>query len=131
MKVIIAGSRGITDMALVELAIQQSGFEITEVVCGEARGVDKLGRKWAEKNDIPVKSFPADWERHYGSAGHIRNAQMVRYADAIIIIWDGRSPGTRHVMGVAMRKKGMKIHLVHLGKMDELKEALGRKQDAD
>ena len=47
MKVIIAGSRGVEDYALVEEAVKQSGFDITEVVSGTARGVDLLGEHWA------------------------------------------------------------------------------------
>ena len=43
MKTIIAGSRSITDIQLLYDAIRESGFQITEVVCGEARGADRLG----------------------------------------------------------------------------------------
>ena len=47
MKVIIAGSRDITDYSLVCRAISESKFDITEVISGTARGVDTLGEKWA------------------------------------------------------------------------------------
>ncbi len=50
MKVIIAGSRNITDYSLVKTAIQESAFEIDCVVSGMAKGVDSLGESWAEKN---------------------------------------------------------------------------------
>jgi hypothetical protein len=43
VRTIIAGSRSITDPAIVGAVIAASGFEITEVVCGMAEGVDKLG----------------------------------------------------------------------------------------
>lgn len=45
MKTIIAGSRAIEEYGLVVEAIRQSGLDITEVVCREARGVDTLGKK--------------------------------------------------------------------------------------
>ena len=42
MKVIVTGSRIINDPAVVERAIDESGFTITELVSGGARGVDRL-----------------------------------------------------------------------------------------
>ena len=43
MKVIIAGSRNFTDYKVLQDAIKNSGFKITEVVSGGAKGVDSLG----------------------------------------------------------------------------------------
>lgn len=102
MKTIIAGSRTITDLRFLEESIEKSGLTITEVVCGGARGVDDLGRKWAGNgNRVPVKMFPADWDRHGKSAGYRRNVEMADYADALIAIWDGKSKGTKHMIEVA------------------------------
>lgn len=117
MKTIIAGSRDITDQQLVEDAIQESGFTITEVVCGEARGVDKLGKEWGLANGILPKSFPAEWDnfdlpivrikyrngkKYNAAAGHVRNSDMAGYADALIAIWDGVSPGTKNMIDLAL-----------------------------
>jgi hypothetical protein len=97
VKCIIAGSRGITDYKLVYRAIEACPFskEITEVFSGTARGVDQLGERWAESKKIPVRRFPADWDTHGKSAGHIRNAQMAIGAAALICLWDGISRGSR------------------------------------
>jgi len=73
MKVIIAGSRDIVDNNIVIEAIILAHFTITEVVCGLARGPDTLGKLWAQKNNIPVKEFPANWKMFGNSAGPIRN----------------------------------------------------------
>lgn len=108
MKVIIAGSRTINSITLVEQAIEESGFEITEVVSGKAEGVDKLGEFYAEKNDLYIKSFWADWHRYGKAAGPIRNRQMAEYADALIAIWDGKSKGTLNIIKEA-NKKGLKV----------------------
>jgi hypothetical protein len=97
VKVIIAGSRSISDIRHVEQAIAESGYEITEVVSGKARGVDTLGEQWAEAHGVPVKQFPADWNKHGKRAGFIRNEEMGRYADAAVICWDGSSNGSRHM----------------------------------
>jgi len=113
MKTIIAGSRSISpdtksiyvsdpkNYSLVESAIIESGFTITEVVSGTARGVDILGEIWALENNIPVKKFPANWDLHGKSAGYIRNVEMAEYAEAAIIIWDGYSKGTKHMINTA------------------------------
>lgn len=108
MKVIIAGSRGITSIYTVEDAVKLSCFEVTEVVCGMARGVDFLGMTWAESNDIPVKKMPADWDNHGRGAGFIRNRLMAEYADALIAIWDGESRGTEHMIRTA-KAVGIKL----------------------
>lgn len=107
MKVIIAGTRTITDYSLVETVIKESGFDINEVVCGEARGVDILGKSWAIANNIPVKSFPADWNKFGKSAGYKRNVQMADYSDGLIAITTG-SPGTTHMINIA-NKRGLKV----------------------
>ena len=104
MRTIIAGSRTINDDSLIVNAINESGFNITEVVCGEARGADTFGKNWAIANKIPVKSFPAEWNIHGKSAGYKRNIVMAEYADALIAITTG-SPGTTHMINIA-REKG-------------------------
>lgn len=113
MRTIVAGSRSITDYEIVKKAIEESGIEVTEVVSGCARGVDQLGERWAEENDVPVKRFPADWKRYGRVAGMKRNSEMVAYAEAMIPVWDGKSRGTADTIKKARRKglvlpKGLK-----------------------
>ena len=110
MKVIIAGSRNITDPGSVGRAIESSKFTITEVITGNARGVDALAENYAARKEIPLKLFPADWEKYGKPAGAIRNEQMAKYADALIAIWDGESSGTR-IMIEMMNKVGKPVHL--------------------
>lgn len=105
MKVIIAGGRDFTNYALVEEAIKRSAFEITQVVSGNAKGVDTLGEVWALANNVPVEAFPADWATHGRAAGPIRNREMADYADALIAIWDGESKGTANMIMQARNKK--------------------------
>ena len=101
MKLIIAGSREITDYQTFLECIKLCGItpnDITEVVCGMARGVDTLGKQWALTNNLPVKEFPADWNKDGKAAGFLRNLDMARYADALLAIWDGKSRGTAHMI---------------------------------
>lgn len=108
MKTIIAGTRTIEDSALLQRAIDEVDWEITEVISGDAPGVDRMGEAWARRNNIPVKLFPAPWKTHKGFAGRMRNQQMAEYADALIALWDGHSPGTKDMLERAS-KLGLKI----------------------
>ena len=105
MKVIIAGSRGITSLSVLKDAIFSSDFLITEVVSGCALGVDALGELWADEHGIPVKQFPANWGRFGRAAGMYRNSDMASYADGAIILWDGESRGTLDMID-KMRRAG-------------------------
>lgn len=111
MRVIIAGTRTIHDAVEVSEAIRDSGFRITEVVCGGASGVDTLGKQWAERHGIPVKMFPADWGAYGLWAGPKRNAEMAEYAEALILVWDGKSKGSANMLKNAL-KRGIAIHEV-------------------
>lgn len=95
MKVIVAGSRDGFVARNVFEAIEESKFIITELVSGGARGVDRDGEYYAKLNNIPIKQFLPDWDQNKKAAGHIRNRQMGDYADALIAVWDGKSPGTK------------------------------------
>lgn len=104
MKVVIAGSRTIDDYKLVVQAMKRCGYTVTEVVCGMATGIDKQGEVWARANNIPVKEMPADWHRHGKAAGPIRNREMAKYADAAVVIWDGKSRGSRNMINEMIRQ---------------------------
>lgn len=99
MKVIIAGSRdsGFNILDIYK-AVNKSRFIITEIVSGNARGVDQLGELYAIINNIRIMDFPADWNNKGKSAGIIRNKQMGDYADALIALWDEKSKGTNHMI---------------------------------
>jgi hypothetical protein len=123
MKVIIAGSRDITNYKIVEQAIKDSGFKITEVVSGCAKGVDKLGEEYADHKMLPVKKFPAKWkdmsqpciiaENQYGPynklAGINRNKEMGKYSDALVVVTNG-SDGTQNMIETA-KELGLMVYI--------------------
>lgn len=98
MKVIIAGSRTFKNYDLVEQTMSELGLDIDEVVCGGARGADRLGEEWAKNHNIPVTYFPANWNRFGKWAGFKRNEDMAIYADYLIAFWDKKSRGTKHMI---------------------------------
>ncbi len=109
MKTIIAGSRTMRkrDVDAV-MASCPWAHEITEVVSGCAPGADRAGELWAGEHDLPVKAFPALWEKYGRSAGYRRNDEMAKYAEALVVVWDGSSRGTANMIEIAT-KRGLKI----------------------
>lgn len=95
MKVIIAGSRSINDYNLLVETIKESKFDITTVISGAATGVDYLGERYAQENNLPVKQYVPKWKELGEHAEEVRNCDMTEEADACIIIWDGTSSGTK------------------------------------
>lgn len=92
MKIVIAGSRTITDINILVKAIKLSEYKITredEIVSGGARGVDSLGEKYAKDKGITVKLFKPNWDKYGKSAGVIRNYEMAKYCDKAIVIHNG------------------------------------------
>lgn len=110
LKIVIAGSRTITDIAALQFAIDRSDFPITEVVSGCARGVDTLGEQWANSEGVPVSYWPANWARFGRAAGKYRNSEMAAYADGAIVLWDGDSRGTLDMID-RMRRCGKPVEV--------------------
>lgn len=108
MKVIVAGSRGITDEAIVLEALKQAylfeGINPTCIVSGAARGVDTVGEKIARRHGLKIDRRPAKWATLGRAAGLLRNVEMAESADALVAVWDGKSPGTKHMIRVATEK---------------------------
>lgn len=115
MRTIIAGSRTIKDKSFVYGILNSfTDFKITEVVCGMAIGVDMIGYQWANDNGLPIKQFPAQWAIHGSKiAGFVRNEEMAKYAEALILIWDGSSKGSQHMLKCA-EKHRLRIELITL-----------------
>ena len=114
-RVIVAGSRDFCNYELMKskldkLLARYDPQDLT-IVCGEARGADSLGKRYAEEHGISVKSFPAEWERYGKSAGYKRNVQMAENADALVAFWDGKSRGTRHIIDIAI-DHGLQVRII-------------------
>lgn len=94
MRVIVAGTRTVKDPAIVSAAIAAAPFQITEMVDGDAPGVDRIAGFLATQWGVRRKIFRANWTLYGNAAGPKRNQQMAEYADALIAVWDGVSRGT-------------------------------------
>lgn len=103
MKFVVAGSRTINEITaygqLVELRITRTHpiCKATEIVSGTADGPDTAGEVYGDFYGIPVKLFHPNWDKYGKRAGPIRNNKMAAYADALLLIWDGKSKGSRQM----------------------------------
>jgi len=123
-KVIVAGSRSFEDwFPLVDMCVSEyiarvvsdSGFRVEVDVSGTARGADTAGEQWAESHNIPVERFPAPWDDgSIENPGIYRNEQMAEYADQCIVLWDGESSGSSHMIETAREELGSENVHVHL-----------------
>lgn len=111
--VIIAGSRDFADYALLrqKCDICFTHRKPTAIISGTARGVDRMGEQYAKERGVPVKQFPANWEKYGKSAGYRRNEEMAQCADALIAVWDGQSKGTKHMIDTA-KKMGIPMRII-------------------
>lgn len=115
MKIIIAGSRDSQDYKLLKtkmdyLLANRADEDIT-ILCGLARGADKLGERYAKEHNYEIEYYPADWNTYGRNAGYIRNEQMAQNADVLVAFWDGKSRGTQHMINLA-RKYNLDIRVV-------------------
>lgn len=117
MKLIIAGPRDYTNYNTLLTALKNFNYPITEIISGGATGVDLLGERYARENNIPLRIFPAKWDdlkakgaiikrnkvgRLYNvNAGFARNEEMAAYADALLAIKVGYTPGTADMISRA------------------------------
>jgi hypothetical protein len=87
------------------------GKKAVELVSGACRGADTLGERYAEEQHWVIHSHPPDYDKYPGrSAPLIRNEAMAEEADVLVAFWDGRSRGTRHMIGCAFRNN-LEIHI--------------------
>lgn len=118
MKIIIAGGREITNVSVLQAALDSCPFldDITEVVTGAARGIDTLADQWAEVNGIDRTIFPANWNKYNKAAGQIRNKRMLdyillSYPSCGLIAVPGNGPGTRGMIDLVQKAGIGNIHI--------------------
>ena len=91
MKTIIAGSRNFSFYGDLLRAMDCIDWKPIVVLSGTARGVDRLGERWAKEHNVPIERYPADWNTFAKMAGYIRNRKMVDKAEALLALWDFES----------------------------------------
>ncbi len=112
-RVIVAGSRGFSSYSYLKkyLDYYLQYKKNVVIVSGHARGADLLGEKYAKEKGHFIDTYIADWRPAHlkgaedKSAGHKRNADMAKNADACILFWDGSSKGTEGMLSLCKKHK--------------------------
>lgn len=107
MKLMIAGSRTITDFNLTPYISK----EIELIISGGATGVDALAEEYADKHKISKLILRPKYNLYGKAAPLKRNEEMIAIADAILVIWDGQSRGTKYTVEHA-KKAGKPINVI-------------------
>lgn len=105
MKIAIVGGRDFNDYEKLKNALTPYLARCDVEICGEAKGADTLGAKWAQENYIKVEYFPADWGNYGRRAGYLRNEEMAKAADFVVAFWNGESKGTKHMIDLTLKYK--------------------------
>lgn len=112
-RVIVAGGRDFNNYEALASSLDHLFKHINDeiqIVCGLARGTDRLGERYAKKNGYKVVYFEPNWAEYGKSAGFKRNVEMAEYADALVAFWDGKSRGTKHMIDIA-KEKGLDVRV--------------------
>ena len=94
MRVAVIGSRGLRVDDLEKYLPEN----VTEIVSGGARGVDRSAREYALKNGLRLVELLPEYEKYGRGAPLKRNLAISGMADLVIAFWDGKSRGTRFVL---------------------------------
>ena len=109
MKLLIAGSRSITDFELAPYIPSDTDT----IISGGAAGVDGVAERYADAHRLEKMIVRPQYDR-YGRAAPIkRNEQMVDMADEVLVIWDGKSKGTEYTVKL-FEKLGKEIRVICL-----------------
>ncbi len=110
MNLVICGSRFFNDYESFEQImldfLSKNNLDVHSciVISGGARGADKLAENFSYTHNYEFYEIPADWSTHGKSAGIIRNLQMLDVANHVVAFWDGKSPGTKHMIDTCKKR---------------------------
>lgn len=107
MKLLIAGSRSITDYDISPYIPN----DVDLIISGGAGGVDTLAEKYADKNKISKLILRPQYNRFKRAAPLKRNEIMVDLCDRVLIFWDGISRGTVYTVNCA-EKMNKQINII-------------------
>lgn len=133
-KLIIAGSRDITDYWIIRNAVIDSGLwdkhgRNLHIISGTAQGADTLGEQFAINNSLKLTRMPVDWGKlivpgarikkrldgtmYNAAAGAMRNIEMGKIADGLVVVIKNNSRGSSHMLEW-MQKAGKFTYVVHV-----------------
>lgn len=103
-RVVVFGTRHYNDKfefhaEMMALLDQLDGEPVIFISGAAKSGADYLIIRWCRKFGFPIILKEADWDKNGKAAGFIRNTEMAKIATRGIGFWDGKSSGTKHMLG--------------------------------
>jgi len=107
MKLGVVGSRSNISREKVNRILDgiNETFFIEVIISGGADGVDAFAGAWATQKKIKLLEIYPNWHKFGKSAGARRNQEIVNASDKIVILWDGKSRGTKITLNMARKAK--------------------------
>jgi hypothetical protein len=104
MKLGVVGSRSFTDFQRMVFELDKLDLSVSDVIVsgGCPKGADSMAESYARLRKLPLKVLYADWKKLGRGAGLIRNRELVKVCDQIVVFWDGVSRGSANVISNCM-----------------------------
>lgn len=99
MILLIVGSRSITDFDLSPYIPS----DVDTIISGGASGVDSLAERYADMHRLSKYIIRPRYDVYGRGAPLKRNEKMVDMADAVLVVWDGRSRGALYTLNYAKK----------------------------
>ena len=107
MKLLIAGSRSITDFDISPYIPEDTDT----IISGGANGIDSLAEQYADRKKLSKIIIRPQYNLYRRAAPLKRNDIMVEICDKVLIFWDGHSKGTKYTIDYA-EKLGKPIEII-------------------
>lgn len=109
MKLLIVGSRSVMSFDLTPYI----SSEVDTIISGGAKGIDWLAEQYADRNRLSKYILRPRYDLYGRVAPLKRNEEMIDMADAVLVVWDGTSKGTKYSIEYA-KKRNKSITLVQI-----------------
>lgn len=107
MKLLIAGSRSITDIDISDYIPN----DVDVIIASGAAGIDTIAERYADKRRISKYIMRPNYSLYKRGAPIKRNHEMVDFCDKVLVIWDGHSRGTKSTIDYA-NKVGKPVEII-------------------
>ena len=109
MELAIIGSREPTEIEIDKYI--PAG--VSEIVSGGAKGIDTIARNFAIRRGIRLTEFLPNYNVCGRAAPIKRNCEIADYADEAIVMWNGKSKGTKYTISLfEMLGKKVTVYIV-------------------
>jgi len=110
MMTIVCGAKSVARYSDLIVAVDAAPFVPTIILSSTTRWGDELGERYAFERKLPVHRVSLDTLKYGDRAYSMRNLEMVKLADVIIVLFNKKSKPMCEIMALG-RTQGVKIHM--------------------